>query len=127
MSQVTEQTAVQPVVYADNKTPVGKRLGKRITELVAVFLTLVIFVIPLYFVFVNAAKSTQESAVLTMHFPKSFQLFANINEVLSADNGVVIRAFVNSILITAFSIIILILVGAMAGYVLQRKVSKASG
>jgi raffinose/stachyose/melibiose transport system permease protein len=103
-----------------------KKLRKVVSEIIAVILSLIIFGVPFYFVIVNASKDTKESSLLNMDLPSSFQLMENIQSVMAAQNGMIVRAFFNSIMITGFSIAILIVVGAMAGYVLQRRTSKAS-
>ncbi|NNU84592.1 carbohydrate ABC transporter permease [Geobacillus sp. BMUD] len=95
-------------------------------ECVAVLLTLVVFGIPFYFVIINAVKNAQESSLLNMAWPSSFHLIENMREVLAAQDGMIIRAFFNSLMITAFSIVLLIFLGAMAGYVLHRKKNKAT-
>lgn len=126
MSKIVEQAAIHPVSIKERTKLKGKGIRKMISELFAVLLTLLVFGIPFYFVIINAAKGTQESSLLNMKWPSSFHLIENMKEVLAAQGGMVVRAFVNSILITGFSIVILIFVGAMAGYVLQRKVTKAT-
>ena len=45
---------------------------------------------------------------------------------MTVRDGMVIRAFYNSTVITVFSILILIFVGSMAGFVLQHRSDKAS-
>ncbi|WP_235991669.1 carbohydrate ABC transporter permease [Metabacillus schmidteae] len=97
-----------------------------IIELFGVLGTLVIFGIPFYFVIVNAFKNTKESSLLNMDWPSSFHFIENVQAVLSAQDGMIVRAFFNSVMITGGSIILLILFGGAAGYVLQRKVSKAT-
>lgn len=103
-----------------------KSVRKLFSEILAIILSLVIFGVPFYFVIVNASKDTKESSLLNMDLPSSFQLMENIQAVMAAQNGMIVRAFFNSMMITGFSIAILILVGAMAGYVLQRRTSKMS-
>ncbi|WP_462409959.1 carbohydrate ABC transporter permease [Neobacillus sp. Marseille-QA0830] len=108
------------------KGPTGKRILRLVVECIAVLLTLVIFGVPFYFVMINAVKNVQESSLLNMAWPSSFHLMENMRAVIEAQDGMIIRAFFNSIAITGFSIILLIILGAMAGYVLQRKVNKAT-
>lgn len=103
-----------------------KTVRKLFSEILAIILSLIIFGVPFYFVIVNASKDTKESSLLNMELPSSFQLVENIQSVMAAQNGMIVRAFFNSMMITGFSIAILILVGAMAGYVLQRRTSKMS-
>ncbi|MCM3724768.1 carbohydrate ABC transporter permease [Neobacillus cucumis] len=124
MSKIAEQTAASPVAFIENRKFSSKSIKKIITETIAVLLTLIIFGIPFYFVMINAVKNTQESSLLNMSWPSSFHLVENMKEVLAAQNNMMQHAFVNSILITGFSIVILILAGSMAGYVLHRKVTK---
>lgn len=111
------------------KRPKQKRnrsAGRLITEIFAVAVTIVLFGIPLYFIFVNAAKDTQESSLLNMSWPSTFQLIENIQLVFAAENGMILRAFFNSAVITIASIVLLIFFGAMAGYVLHRKRTKST-
>ena len=126
MNKVANQNVTPSVVPEKRKGFTGKGIRKLLAECVAVLLTLVVFGIPFYFILVNAAKNTQESALLNMSWPSSFQLVENMKAVLAAQDGMIIRAFFNSTLITGFSILLLIILGAMSGYVLQRKISKAS-
>lgn len=126
MNKVIEQTVAAPIAFIEKRKLKGKGFRKISMEAFAVLLTGIVFGIPFYFVIINAVKNAQESSLLTMKWPNSFHLIENIKEVLAAQDGMVEHAFVNSILITGFSIVLLILVGAMAGYVLQRKVTKAT-
>lgn len=103
-----------------------KRFRKFFIESIAVLSTLVLFGVPLYFVFVNASKTTSESSLLNMSWPTKFQLTENITTVFASHDGMILRAFMNSALITVLSILLLILFGAMAGYVLHRKTTKMS-
>lgn len=112
--------------FRTKNTRKRKSVRKLFSEILAIILSLVIFGVPFYFVLVNASKDTKESSLLNMELPSSFQLLENIQAVMAAQNGMIVRAFFNSMMITGFSIAILILVGAMAGYVLQRRTSKMS-
>ncbi len=120
------QIAVKADTPFRTNTRKRKSVGKLFSEILAIILSLVIFGVPFYFVIVNASKDTKESSLLNMELPSSFQLIENIQAVMAAQNGMIVRAFFNSMMITGFSIAILILVGAMAGYVLQRRTSKMS-
>lgn len=128
MSKLPEGLASKEMTtsFQRSRVPKIKQVKKFFVELFAVLLTVIIFGIPLYFVFVNAAKTTKESSLLNMAWPTEFQLGENIKEVIAAENGMIFRAFMNSTLITIFSIIILIICGAMTGYVMHRRTGKLS-
>jgi raffinose/stachyose/melibiose transport system permease protein len=115
-----------PIINKKSKMITGKKLWKIFIECFGVLATLTIFGIPFYFVIINAFKNTQESSLLNMNWPSSFHLMENIQEVITARDGMIIRAFFNSVMITGLSIILLIILGAAAGYVLQRKVTKVT-
>ncbi|MBY0147106.1 carbohydrate ABC transporter permease [Neobacillus niacini] len=115
-----------PIVNPKSRVKTGKKLWKLFVETFSVLATLGIFGIPFYFVIINAFKNSQESSLLNMDWPSSFHLIENMKEVISARDGMIIRAFFNSVMITGISIVLLIILGAAAGYVLQRKVTKAT-
>lgn len=116
---------LQPTtVHEKSNNRTVKKVGKILVETFAVLATLVIFGIPFYFVIINAFKSTKEASLLNMDWPSNFQFFDNLKEVLMARDGMILTAFYNSIMITGFSIVLLILFGSAAGYVISRKVTK---
>lgn len=124
MSKVVSNLETKPIVIKKTKEKTRKKLGKLLVECIAVIATLGIFGIPFYFVIINAFKDVQESSLLNMDWPSASHIIENLQEVLSARDGMILRAFYNSVMITGLSIILLIILGAAAGYVLQRKVSK---
>lgn len=95
-----------------------------IGDIAGLLAALVIFVIPFLFMLVNSLKDRREANKLSLSLPKIFQ-WENYKEVLTHNNGVVLTAFKNSLLITAGSVLILVIICAMAGYVLQRRKGKA--
>ncbi|UVI31784.1 carbohydrate ABC transporter permease [Paenibacillus spongiae] len=97
------------------------RTRKYAVGAVAFLTTAVLFWVPFYFVIINSLKNKSESSELNMNWPSSFHLIENYREVLTASQNMLIRAFWNSALLTVLSVLILILVSAMAGFVLQRR------
>ncbi len=95
-------------------------------DMIGVIAAVLIFIVPFYFMFVNSFKERRESNLLTINWPKVLQ-WDNYKEVLTANNGIVLTAFKNSILLTAGAVILLIVFCSMAGYVLQRRRDKATG
>ncbi|HZG85943.1 carbohydrate ABC transporter permease [Paenibacillus sp.] len=99
-----------------------KRAAPRIVvETVAVLLSVVIFWVPLYFVFVNALKDSKEASALNMAWPSAVYLWDNVREVVSARDFMLLRAFYNSTLLTVLSIVVMVVVCAMAAFVMQRR------
>ncbi|MFS8501847.1 MAG: carbohydrate ABC transporter permease, partial [Caldicoprobacter sp.] len=89
-------------------------------------MSLVIFGVPMYFVLINSFKTSAEAAELSISWPKTFQIIENYKTVLTAEKGVVMLAFYNSTIITVLSVALLIIVCSMAGFVLNRRTSRAS-
>lgn len=93
-------------------------------EIALVVIFSIIFLIPFYFIIVNAMKTSPDAAQLSISWPTEIQLWSNIKEVLGARDNMLIRAFFNSTVITLSSIILLLVFGSMAGFILQRRTSK---
>lgn len=99
----------------------SKRAKKITIGIVALILSTLIFWIPFYFVIINSLKNQAESADMSMAWPTSFHFLDNYKAVLTASDYMLVRAFINSTLLTVLSISILVIVAAMAGFVLQRR------
>lgn len=93
------------------------------TGLAALVATIVIFVLPFLFIFLTAAKTKQDASLLTFTLPQKWQLFQNFMDVVSARDYMLLLAYFNSTVITVAAVALLVLFGAMVGYVLQRRPS----
>lgn len=90
------------------------------SRIMAVLLT-VVFSIPLYIAFVNAFKPYDEIIMNPLSLPFSFTLENFVNAWKSAE---IPRLYLNSVIITGSSLVILILVSSMAAYIVARKKTK---
>lgn len=103
-----------------------KRKILRLTiEVIAVALALVVFGIPLSYVVTNAGKSTTEAAKMSIAPAATTQYLKNFSTVISTSNYMLVRAFINSTIITVASIAILLGVSSLAGFVMERRKGKA--
>ncbi|MCD8153339.1 MAG: carbohydrate ABC transporter permease [Clostridiales bacterium] len=105
-------------------------MKRKVTTLIGDILGLigafVIFIIPFLFMVVNSLKERTEANLLNISLPSEFQ-WSNFVDAFSAQNYQILTAFKNSILLTLFSVLGLIVVGSMAGYVIQRRRDKLMG
>lgn len=85
-----------------------------------------VFIVPFLFMLVNALKERREANLLSISLPKEMH-WENFLEVFRANDYQLITAFKNSGLLVFGSVVILILAGAMAGYVLQRRNDRVMG
>ena len=97
-----------------------KKRTRLIGDIVGVVLTVVIFLIPFYFMFVQSIKSKKEANRLSIAWPKELH-FENYLEVIKHGNYQLVTAFKNSAILTLFTVLGLLVTGAMAGYVIQRR------
>jgi raffinose/stachyose/melibiose transport system permease protein len=97
------------------------RIQRWIVGIVAILVSIVVFLIPFAFVIIQAAKSPAEASNLNFALPTRWLFFDNLAQVLQSNDGLIITAFVNSILLTVFSVLVMVVFSAMVGYVLQRK------
>lgn len=97
-----------------------KKLLYLLADIIGIAVAALIFVVPFLFMLMNSLKERREANLLQLSWPKELQ-WENFSKVFSASNYQIITAFQNSFILTIASVLILILVGGMAGYVLQRR------
>jgi raffinose/stachyose/melibiose transport system permease protein len=95
-----------------------------IVGVIAIIVSALVFLVPLVFVILQASKSPEDASSLGFTWPKEWQFFPNLIAVLESGDGLIWRAFVNSAVLTVFSVVLVVILSAMAGYVLARKRSK---
>jgi raffinose/stachyose/melibiose transport system permease protein len=103
---------------------VKRKLPRLLIEVVAVLLALAIFGVPISYVATNAGKTSVAAAEMSIAPAAKPQYLANFSNVIAASNYMLIRAYFNSIVITALSIAILLGISSMAGFVLERRKGK---
>lgn len=90
-------------------------------EVVSLAVALVVFVIPFIFIGLTAVKDQFQSLELTFSWPTSWNTWANLQEVFTTRDNLLVTAFKNSFILTFASIAILVLVSSMVAFVLQRR------
>ncbi len=99
------------------------KVKKGIMEVVAVFISLIVL-IPVFMLVINSFKSSAEASELKLTIPGQWHVLENYKEVfIQAD---VIRVLINSLLVTCVSVMFVVVLSAMASFVLQRKNSRLS-
>ena len=89
---------------------------------VLVFLaSVVVYIIPFYFIILTACKSRRDAAKLDLALPTQWQFLENCREVFEANDYMVVRAFFNSLIITVFSVLIIVTVTSLLAFVIQRR------
>lgn len=91
---------------------------------IAILVSVVVFLVPLAFIVLQAAKSPDDASTLAFTWPKEWRFFDNLIAVLESNDGLIWRAFLNSFVLTVGSVALMVILAAMAGYVLARKRSK---
>jgi raffinose/stachyose/melibiose transport system permease protein len=92
--------------------------------ILAIAVTVVLFVIPLLFMALTAMKDRREANKLEFSWPTNFALVENFQEVLSARKFMLVTAFINSTILTVASVAIMVILAAMVAWVLQRRRSR---
>jgi len=95
-----------------------------VAGIVAILLSIVIFLVPFAFILLTASKTAAEASELAFTLPSPFVLMDNIQTVLTGRNFLILRAFINSTTLTVFSTVVMVILAAMMGYVLQRRASR---
>lgn len=91
---------------------------------VAILVAIFVFIVPFAFIVFTAGKTQAESSFLEFTWPTEWVLFDNIVTVIENRDFLLVRAFVNSAILTVAAVSIMVVLGAMVGYVLQRRKSR---
>ena len=83
-----------------------------------------LFVVPFVFIAINAVKTAQQAAQPDFSWPERWQFAQNLIQVLETRNYQLLLAYFNSTVITVGAVTLLVIFGAMVGYVLQRRKSR---
>lgn len=100
-----------------------KKVTQGMKEIIGILTAIVVFIIPFIFMLLNSLKSRKEANALNFSWPKQLH-FENYIEVIKNNNYQIVLAFKNSTILTVGSVIFLIILCSMAGYVIQRRKSK---
>ncbi|GAA1132008.1 carbohydrate ABC transporter permease [Kribbella jejuensis] len=94
---------------------------------VAILVSIVVFIIPFAFIVLTAVKDRTQSADLSFSWPHQFRIVQNFVEVVKARDYMLVIAFINSTILTVASVTGMVVLAAMAGFVLQRRKSRWNG
>lgn len=90
----------------------------------AIVIATAVFIVPLVFIVLIAAKDRRQAAKLDFGWPTDFSFMENFQQVLAARNFMLVTAFLNSTVLTVASVSILVVLSAMVAWVLQRRRSR---
>lgn len=90
----------------------------------AILVSIVVFIVPFAFIIVNALKDDREAAQRSFALPSAWHFWDNLVAVIQTRDYMLVTAFINSIILTAASVALLVILGAMVGFVLQRRRSR---
>ena len=91
-----------------------------IGDVVGLLVCFVVFVVPFIFMVINSLKERREANRLSLALPESIA-WENFVEVFQTNDYQILTAFKNSIILTAGSVVLLVIFSSMAGYVIQRR------
>lgn len=94
---------------------------RRNIGLVALVVAMVVFILPFIFILFMAVKTKQEAALFLFTWPSEWHFWQNLVDVVQTRNYMLLLAYFNSIIITVGAVALLVIFGAMVGYVLQRR------
>ncbi|MFG1967374.1 carbohydrate ABC transporter permease [Nonomuraea sp. NPDC049028] len=98
-----------------------RRFGAEATALV---LATVFFLVPFALMLLTAVKDPTQALDLDFAWPANWRLVENFTEVIEARDYVLLRAYINSTILTVVSVALIVVFAAMAAFVLQRRPGK---
>ncbi|MFI7633208.1 carbohydrate ABC transporter permease [Nonomuraea sp. NPDC049400] len=98
-----------------------RRLG---AEAIALAVAAVIFLVPFALMLLTAVKDQTQATDLDFAWPANWPVVQNLTEVIEARDFVLLRAYVNSTVLTVASVALIVVFAAMAAFVLQRRAGR---
>ncbi|MCS4244493.1 MULTISPECIES: carbohydrate ABC transporter permease [Rhizobium/Agrobacterium group] len=98
-----------------------KSRASTIGGIAALLISFVVFVIPFAFIVLMAFKDRRQANLLDFSWPSGFHLWDNLVTVITTRNWMLVTAFINSTILTVTSVTLLVVFGAMVGFVLARR------
>ena len=96
---------------------------QRNTGIAATVVACIIFILPFGFIALTAVMTKSQASFRRFSIPVEWHFLQNFLDVLSTRNDMILRAYFNFTLITFGAVTMLILFGAMVGFILQRRQS----
>jgi raffinose/stachyose/melibiose transport system permease protein len=87
----------------------------------AIVASIIVFVVPFAFIFVTAAKTREEANMLDFSWPTEWALWQNVVDVWQTRDYMLLTALINSTILTVASVAIMVVLGALVGFILQRR------
>jgi raffinose/stachyose/melibiose transport system permease protein len=103
------------------------RIQRWVVGIIAILVSVVVFLVPFAFVVIQAAKSPAEASSMNFQLPAHWLFWDNLVAVLQSNDGIIITAFINSTILTIGAVAIMVVFASMVGYVLQRKKTRWNG
>jgi raffinose/stachyose/melibiose transport system permease protein len=98
-----------------------------VLSVVAILVSIVVFLVPFAFIVLTAVKDRQQASLLDFSWPHQLHFVQNFVAVVKARDYMLIIAFINSSILTVASVAGMVILSAMAAFVLQRKASRWNG
>lgn len=102
---------------------ISKNISKNIFEFLSLLMILIV-IIPLYLIVVNSCKNQAEAADMSLRLPSKWNIISNFKDVFLQSN--IPKAFFNSLILTVFSVFILIILTSISAFIMQRREDKFS-
>jgi raffinose/stachyose/melibiose transport system permease protein len=101
----------------------AKRRGY-VSGLVGIAITSLLFIVPFLFIFMQSTKDKRGAAEMEFKFPEQWLIVENFLEVIEYRDFMLLRAFWNSTVLTVSSVTLMVVLGALIAYIIQRRPSR---
>lgn len=92
--------------------------------IVAILASAVVFLVPFAFIILQAGKTREEASRLNFSLPTEWAFLENFRAVIAYNDNELTRAFINSTILTVCAVAAMVVLAAMVGFVVQRRVSR---
>jgi raffinose/stachyose/melibiose transport system permease protein len=94
---------------------------------IAILASIVVFLVPFAYIVITSVKTAREAATRSFDLSANWLFWDNLVAVIQTRDYMLVLAFINSMILTVASVTLLVILGAMVGFVLQRRPSRLTG
>ena len=91
---------------------------------IAILASIVVFLVPFAYIVLTSVKTAREAATRSFDWPANWMFWDNLVKVIETRDYMLVSAFINSMILTVASVTLLVVFGAMVGFVAQRRLSR---
>jgi raffinose/stachyose/melibiose transport system permease protein len=96
-------------------------LRQKLIGIISLIFVTIIYIVPFLFIIINSFKTAKDASQPSFNLPEKWVFWQNLRTTVETRDYSLLLAYWNSTVITVGAVTLLVILGAMVGFVLQRR------